>query len=310
VKTAFLGTDDFPLPALRALCEAGLAPELVVTKPDGPRGRGRKIYPQKVRLVSEELGLTCEQPPDCLAPEYLERLRELEPDLILVVSFGRILTQEFLDLPSKYCLNVHGSLLPRYRGAAPVHHAILAGDETTGVTIQKVALKLDSGPILHTIETPIDPHENSGELYTRLSELGGQALVEALQKIEAGDENFVEQDHAKASKAPKLQKEDGHIDWKQPAVEIDRLVRAFTPKPAARTRFGPKKLIIEEGRLEDDNFGLNRPGAVLTAGEEGIRITTGDGIYRVLRLKPENGRKMTAGEFVRGHQIPPDAVFG
>ncbi len=310
LKTVFLGTDDFPIPALRALSEADLAPDLVVTKPDAPRGRGRKIYPQKVRLVAEELGLSCEQPEDCLAEGYLQRLRELAPDLILVVSFGRILNQNFLDIPSKYCLNVHGSLLPRHRGAAPVHQALLQGDETTGVTVQKIALKLDTGPILHVKETPIAPHENSGELYTRLSELSAQALVEALQIIESGKESFRDQDESEASYAPKLIKEDGHIDWKQPAEAIDRLVRAFTPKPAARTRFGPKKLIIEEGRIEEDNFGLNRPGAVLTAGEEGIRITTGEGLYRVLRLKPENGRKMTAGEFVRGHTIPPDAVFG
>ncbi len=310
VKTVFIGTDDFPVPALRALNEAGLAPTLVVTKPDAPKGRGRKIYPQKMRLVAEELEIPCEQPEDCLAAEYMERLRELGADLFLVVSFGRILTQEFLDIPSKYCLNVHGSLLPRFRGAAPVHQAILQGDEVTGVTVQKIELKLDTGPILLKKETKIDPHEHSGMLFTRLAELGGEALVEAVQMIEAGKDSFEAQDESLACHAPKLIKEDGHINWKSSAVEIDRLVRAFTPKPAARTRFGTRKLIVEEGRIEEDMFGLREPGAVLTAGEEGIRITTGDGIYRILRLKPENGRKMTAGEFVRGHQIPPDARFG
>ncbi len=310
MKTVFIGTDDFPVPSLRALVEAGLAPDLVVTKPDAPRGRGRKIYPQKVRLVAEELELTCEQPEDILAEDYLERLRSFEADVFAVVSLGGVLSQVLLDLPKRYCLNVHGSLLPRFRGAAPVHQAILQGDPVTGVTVQKIARKLDTGPILLKKETEIDPHENSGQLYTRLAGIGGEALVEALRIVEAGEESFEEQDESLACHAPKLVKEDGHIDWKSSAVEIDRLVRAFTPKPASRTRFGTRKLIIEEGRVEEDMFGLGEPGRVLTAGEEGIRVTTGDGIYRILRLKPENGRKMTAGEFVRGHSMPPDARFG
>ncbi|MCB9892747.1 MAG: methionyl-tRNA formyltransferase [Planctomycetes bacterium] len=310
MKTVFLGTDDFPVPALKALKEAGRAPDLVVTKPDAPRGRGRKIYPQKVRLVAEELGLQCEQPEDVLAPEFLERLRAFAPDLILVVSFGRILSEEFLAIPKKYCLNVHGSLLPRFRGAAPVAHAVLAGDPVTGVSVQKIAPKLDTGPILHSVETPIEKHEHAGELYNRLADLAGQALVDALEMVEQGKDAFVDQDDTKASRAPKLEKEQGFVDWEAEAVEIDRLVRAFTPKPGARTRFGPRKLILLEGRVEDDYFGLGMPGGVMTAGEEGIRVCTGKGIYRILRLKPENGRNMTAGEFVRGHAFPPDARFG
>lgn len=287
-----------------------MPPDLVVTKPDAPRGRGRKIYPQKVRLVAEELGLACEQAEDVLAPEFLQRLRDFAPDLILVVSFGRILSEEFLAIPEKYCLNVHGSLLPKFRGAAPVAHAVIAGEPVTGVTVQKIAKKLDTGPILHTAEIEIGKHEHAGELYNRMAELAGSALVDALRLVEAGKDEFTEQDEALASRAPKLQKEDGYVDWQQEAVVIDRLVRGFTPKPGARTRFGPRKLILLEGRLEDDNFGLGMPGGVMTAGEEGIRVCTGKGIYRILRLKPENGRNMTAGEFVRGHAFPPDARFG
>lgn len=310
MKTVFLGTDDFPVPTLKALAEAGLAPDLVVTKPDAPRGRGRKIYPQKVRLVAEELGIDCEQPEDVLAPDFLERLRSFAPDLILVVSFGRILSEEFLAIPSKYCLNVHGSLLPKYRGAAPVAHAVLAGDPTTGICVQRIAPKLDTGPLLHCVETEIGKNEHAGELYNRLAALAGDALVTALGMVKDGKDDFVDQDDALATRAPKLKKEDGYVNWEQEAVEIDRLVRGFTPKPGARTRFGPRKLILLEGRLEDDNFGLGMPGGVMTAGEEGIRVCTGKGIYRILRLKPENGRNMTAGEFVRGHNFPPDARFG
>lgn len=310
VKTVFLGTDDFPVPSLKALVESGRAPALVVSKPDGPRGRGRKIYPQKMRLVAEELGIECAQPGDVMDPEFMAKLRELAPDVIFVVSYGQILTEEFLAIPSKYCLNVHGSLLPRFRGASPVPHAILEGDEKTGVTVMKIEPTLDTGPILHLKETEIGKTENSGELFNRLATLGGEALVEACELIEQGKDEFRTQDDSLATKATKLKKEDGFINWENTAVEIDRLVRAFTPTPGSRTRFGPRKLIVLQGALEDDNFGLGMPGGVMTAGEEGIRICTGAGIYRILRLKPENGRNMTAGEFVRGHQMPPDARFG
>ncbi|MEZ5987601.1 MAG: methionyl-tRNA formyltransferase [Planctomycetota bacterium] len=310
MNIVFFGTEDFPVATLRALVEAGMPPSLVVTKPDAPRGRGRKIYPQKVRLVAEELGLPCEQPADCLDPAFLDRLREAAPDVVLVVSYGRILSPEFLAIPGRYSLNLHASLLPRWRGAAPIHWAIWAGDAETGVTVQRIVPKLDAGPVLLTKATPIDPHENSGQLFGRLSELGAEASVEALRLVEAGRDEFVEQDHAQATRAPKLEKEQGYLDWTTSAAEIDRTVRAFTPKPGARTRYGPKKLILLEGRTEEDSFGLGVPGGILTSGEEGIRVCTGKGIYRILRLKPENGRNMTAGEFARGHYIPPDARMG
>ena len=311
VNLIFFGTEDFPVASLKALVEAGFSPSLVVTKPDAPRGRGRKIYPQKMRLVAEELGLPCEQPKSVLAPEFMDHLRSLEPDLFVVVSYGVILSEEFLAIPSSgHCLNVHASLLPRHRGAAPVHQAILSGDKTTGISIMQIVKAMDAGPVMLQKETPIDPHENSGQLFSRLSDLGGEALVEAMRILDEGEAEFVPQDDTKATRAPKLVKDDGHIDWSQSAKEIDQLVRAFTPKPGSRTRFGPKRLIVLEGRIEEDNFGLGVPGGILTSGEEGIRVSTGSGIYRILRLKPENGRNMTAGEFARGHFIPPDARMG
>jgi len=310
VKIVFLGTDDFPVPTLKALVEANLSPDLVVTKPDAPRGRGRKIYPQKIRLVAEELELPCEQPADVMDPAFMQRLGELGPDLIIVVSYGRILSREFLALPSKYCINAHASLLPRFRGAAPIQHALWAGDEETGVTIMRIEPELDAGPILLAKPTPIDPHENSGELFQRLAVLAGEAVVEGVRTIAAGNEQFTPQDDSKATKAKKLTKEQGFINWDSPAIEIDRLVRAFTPAPGARTRLGPRRLIVLKGTCEDDLFGLGMPGGIMTGGEEGIRVCTGSGIYRILKLKPENGRTMTAGEFVRGHPLPPDARLG
>ena len=310
MKIVFLGTDDFPVEALKALSDKGFAPSLVLTKPDGPRGRGRKIYPQKIRLVAEELGLECQQPSDIMDPELMESLRALAPELIIVVSYGRILSEEFLVIPSRYILNVHASLLPRFRGAAPIQHSIWSGDRTTGVSVMKIEPSLDTGPVLLAKETEIEAGETAGQLFLRLSELGGEAIVEAVERVKAGTESFAEQDESKATTAKKLVKEQGYINWKNSADEIDRLVRAFTPKPAPRTRLGPRKLIILEGTPEEDNFGLGMPGGVLTAGEEGIRVCTGKGIYRILRLKPENGRNQTAGEFERGHHFPPDARLG
>jgi methionyl-tRNA formyltransferase len=306
----FFGTDDFPVPILEALVASGRKPSLVVTKPDSARGRGRKIYTQRMKEAATGLGLPCEQPADVCDPAFMARLRELAPDVILVVSFGRILTPEFLAIPRLFCLNVHASLLPRWRGAAPIANAILAGDAETGVSIMRIEPELDAGPVMLQVSTPIGPTENAGELFDRLATLGGQALVTALERIEQGTVDFTPQDAAKATLAPKLKKEDGFVSWKQPSVAIDRMVRAYTPKPGARTRFGPRKLILLAGKSESDNFGLGRPGGVMTSGEEGIRVCTGDGIYRITRLKPENGRTMTAGEFVRGHFIPPDARFG
>ncbi|MFQ5506278.1 MAG: methionyl-tRNA formyltransferase [Planctomycetota bacterium] len=310
MKIVFLGSDDFPVPALRALTERGFAPDLVVTRPDAPRGRGRKIYPQKIRLVAEELGLECAQPEDVLDPAFMDSLRALAPDLVLVVSYGRILSEEFLEIPSRFCLNVHASLLPRYRGAAPIQHAIWSGDEETGVTVMRIEPTLDTGPILLVHRTPVGAEENAGELFARLSVLSGEALVEAIHQTEQAKVSFTPQDHSKASKAPKLTKEQGHISWTQSALEIDRQVRAFTPAPGARTRLGPRRLIILKGTLEEDNFGLGLPGRIMTAGEEGIRVCTGKDIFRILRLKPENGRNMSAGEFVRGHSLPPDTRLG
>ena len=310
MRIVFFGSSDFAIPSLKALQAGGFPPALVVTKPDAPRGRGRKIYDSEVKLAAIELGLPCVQPADPHAPEFLAELKAHDPELGVVVSYGVILKPELLTLPKLGLINAHASLLPLYRGAAPIQRAIRDGQKETGVTIIRLVEQLDAGDMLLKKPTPIDPRENAGALRERLADLSGVALVEALALIQNGKPVYTPQDHSKATYAPKVEKEHGLINWKLPAKEVDLLVRAMTPKPGAQTRLGAKRFIVMEGFVEQDLYGMGIPGGLQSSGEEGIRVCTGKDLYRITRIKPDNGRNMTAGEFVRGHHIAPDARFG
>jgi methionyl-tRNA formyltransferase len=310
LKIVFFGSSDFALPTLRALKEASFAPEVVVTKPDSPRGRGRKIYPAEVRLEAEELKLRCEQPDDVNSPEFIAALQKRQPDVAVVVSFGAKFVPELLAVPKLGCINAHASLLPLYRGAAPIQHAIRDGQTKTGISIMRMNEELDAGDVMLQEETAIEPRETAGQLRERMADLAGKTVVQAMKLLAAGKAKFKPQDPDKATRAPSVQKPDGVISWRLPAQQIDLLVRAMTPKPGAQTRLGAKRYIVMEGEIEQDLYGLGVPGLVQSAGEEGIRVCTGKDLYRIIRIKPENGRNMTAGEFVRGHVIPPDARFG
>ncbi|MGC6487800.1 MAG: methionyl-tRNA formyltransferase [Planctomycetota bacterium] len=310
MRIVFFGTGDFAIPALRALKESGLSPQLVVTKPDAPRGRGRKIYDAEVKLAAQDLELAYAQPADPHAPEFLDQVRALQPEVGVVISYGVILKPDLLTAPAMGMINAHASLLPLYRGAAPIQRCLRDGHARTGVTVMKIADELDAGDVILTSETEIGATENAGQLRARLAELSGSALVDALRKLADGSATFTPQDHAKATYAPKIEKEHGVIDWSLPAVEVDLLVRAMTPKPGAQTRLGNKRFIVMEGTVEQDLYGMGIPGALQSSGEEGIRVCTGKDLYRITRIKPDNGRNMTAGEFVRGHSIAPDARFG
>ncbi len=309
LRILFFGSSDFAIPSLKALKEGGHAPLLVVTKPDAPRGRGKKIYDSEVKLAAQELGLAVAQPADPHDPGFLAQLRELKPDLGIVVSYGVILKPEMLALPRHGLINAHASLLPLYRGAAPIQHALRDGRTETGVTIMRIVEKLDAGDMLLAASTPIDPRENAGALRERLADLSGRALLDAVARIAGGTAVYTPQDEGKATYAPKVEKIHGVIDWRLPAREVDLLVRAMTPKPGAQTRLGNKRFIVIEGTVEPDVYGMGIPGGLQSSGEEGIRVCTGKDLYRITRIKPDNGRNMTAGEWVRGHHISPDARF-
>lgn len=310
MKIVFFGTSDFALPSLHALVEAELAPALVVTKPDAPRGRGRKIYPQEVMLKAKELELPFEQPADVHDPEFMAKLKAMDFDIGVVISYGVVMQEALFDMPKKGCINAHASLLPLYRGAAPIQPAIRDAHDKTGVTIIKIGEELDAGDIMFVEEHGIGPKTTAGILRKELSELSGKALVTTLKMVAAGEDTYTPQDHTKASTAPKIEKPDGIIDWSNTAVEIELLVRAMSPKPGGQTRLAARRFIVMEGEVEPDFYGMGITGAIQSAGEEGIRVCTGKDLYRIIRIKPENGRNMTAGEWVRGHPLPPDARFG
>jgi len=310
LKIVFFGSSDYAVPTLKTLVEATMAPALVVTKPDAPRGRGRKIYPAEVRLAAEELGLPCEQPGDPNSPDFVARLNKLAPDVGVVVSYGVIMSAGLLAVPKEGCINAHASLLPLYRGASPIQSAIRDGCKETGVTLIRLVEELDAGDVLLRETHPIGDRTTAGELRQELAELSGKVLVRGLKVIAAGEATYKPQDHSKATHAPKIEKAEGGIDWSKPALDIYLLVRAMTPKPGGQTRLGAKRFIVVSGEVELDQFGLGVTGRIQSAGEEGIRVCTGKDLYRIIRIKPENGRNMTSGEFVRGHPLPPDARFG
>ena len=310
MRIVFFGSSEFAIPSLASLKEAGMAPLLVVTKPDAARGRGKKIYDADVKVGAQELGLPVAQPADPHDPAFLKELKSLKPDVGIVVSYGVILQQTLIGLPKRAMINAHASLLPLYRGASPIQRAILEGRKETGVSIMRIVEKLDAGDVMLVEKTAIDPRENAGMLRDRLAVLAGKALVAALGQLAKKKEVWTPQEHAKATYAGKVEKLHGVIDWRLPAEQIARLVRAMTPWPGAQTRLGARRYIVMEGEVEQDNYGLGVPGKVQSGGEEGIRVCTGKELYRITRIKPENGRNMTAGEFVRGHPLAPDARLG
>jgi methionyl-tRNA formyltransferase len=261
----------------------------VVTQPDRRAGRGLQLTPPAVKVVAEELGLEVFQPEKVRAPDSVSRLRGLAPDLIVVVAYGQIIPGSVLEIPPRGVLNVHGSLLPRWRGAAPVAHAILSGDPVTGVTIMRMDEQLDHGPILATAETEIGPHEYADSLTDRLANLGAELLVETVGRLDEIEPR--EQEHDRATYARKLAREDGELDWTLDAVEIDRHVRAFQPWPGVTLPWGTGRLKVLRGR---PGAGRGRPGEVLTAGLDGVEVACASGSYLLEEVQVPAGRPMPA----------------
>ncbi len=311
MRIVFFGSSDYALPSLEALLERGRPPRLVVTHPDRAEGRGRVLRPAPVAQAAREAGIPCLQPEKVNTPEFLEELAGYEPDLALVISFGRIFSRDLLDLPKGGCFNAHGSLLPKFRGAAPVQRAILAGEERTGVTIIKMNEKMDQGPILLKKEILLGPDEDGASLRRRLAELSASAFLEALEILEKGDPPLEPQDESRATYAPKIKKEESPLDWGLPAREIHRRVLGLQPWPCASSELLGRRLILLGGRplpLPEGAEGV-RPGTILEAGKEGLLVAAGEGAYLVTRLKPGGKREMEAAEFVRGARLPEGAAF-
>lgn len=300
MRLVFFGTPDFAVPSLRALVEEGFNVELVVTRPDRPKGRHRsELVPPPVKAVALDMDLPVIQPERPAEPEFIERLQALQPRLGVVVGYGHILTSALLDLPPKGMINVHASLLPHLRGAAPIEHAILNGDCETGVTIMQMEPELDTGPIIHQVATPIAPDETGGELTARLAELGALALVEALTLIETDTAESYQQDHSKASYAPKLGTEMARIVWDRSADEIARLVRALDPRIGARATLGDREVKLFGPRLADEWRGDGIPGEILET-DPALIVATGRGALQFLDVQPAGRQRMAATAWVRG----------
>jgi methionyl-tRNA formyltransferase len=297
-RIVFMGTPPFAVPALNMLAEAHQVAG-VVTQPDRPAGRGRGVRHSAVKRAALELGLPTFQPRSLRTDEAMAQLASWEPDVIVVAAFGQLLAQDVLDLPPFGCLNVHASLLPRWRGAAPVAAAILAGDDVTGVTIMQLDAGLDTGPLLAQRETPIRPDDTRATLSGRLSYLGAQLLAETLPAYLAGELQPQPQAESEATLADRLRKEDGELDWSHSAAELDRRIRAFAPWPGTFTTWHGRRLKVLEAEPMPDWRGGEMPGTVVEVGT-GAAVATGEGALRLQKVQLAGKRAMEIGPFLRG----------
>lgn len=309
MRVLFWGTPEFATPPLRALLGEGFDVCGVVTQPDKPVGRSRsKLVPSAVKQIALEEGLAVLQPERPRGDEFIERVRELEPEMSAVVAYGHILPREVIDLPSRGTVNIHASLLPKLRGAAPIQAAIREGHAETGVTIMRMVPALDAGPIILQQPTPILDEETYGELSLRLSELGALALIEALTLMELGSEAERPQDDAEATFAPKVEREDARIDWTRPAIEVARAIRAFDPKPGAWTTLRDLEVKLFGVRPVDGTLGA--PGQVMEIGEMGALIACGEGDVRVAYAHPAGKRRLAMLDWAQGRGVLVGDTFG
>jgi len=310
MKIVFFGSSSFAAPILEKLAKSEEI-ALVVTQPDRQKGRALKIAPTAVKLKAEELGIKTFQPPDVNSRDSIEFLKKINADLFIVASFGQIMSKVVLGLPKLHCLNIHASLLPEYRGAAPINRAIANGEKETGVTIMRMNEKMDEGDIALKDTLSIGEQDDAIALTEKLSAKGAGLLLDAINLIKENKAEFKAQDNSKATYAPKLKKQDGCIDWNLSAGEISCRVRAFAPWPGCFTRLDKKMLkiwkvipIYLSGEPDGPpvRWAKNEPGAILEANKNGILVKTGKGVLKIEELQLEGSRRMTAEEFVAGHK--------
>lgn len=307
-RVVFMGTPQFAVPALEALCQhhevAG-----VVTQPDRAAGRGRRLVPSPVKGVALARGLPVYQPASLRPAEALDQLADWQPDVIVVAAFGQILLKPVLELAPHGCLNVHASLLPRYRGAAPIAAAILAGDDTTGITIMKLDEGLDTGPLLAQADLAIAPEDTTASLGEKLAVLGAELLIGTLPGWIGGEIQAQPQDDALASYCQRLSKADGELGWTQTAQQLDRQVRAFFPWPGAYTTWQGKRLKVLRGRPRAEWLGEAGPGEVVEL-PNGAGVVTGQGLLELLEVQLAGKKPMAAGPFIRGQRLIVGEVLG
>ncbi|HSQ77752.1 MAG TPA: methionyl-tRNA formyltransferase [Nitrospirota bacterium] len=299
MRLVYMGTPQFAVPPLRALADASHEIVGVVTRIDKPAGRGRNVAAPPVKDVALQLGLPLYQPKRVREPMFIDALRKLNPDVIVVAAYGQILPKEVLALPKYGCINIHASLLPAYRGAAPINWAIIRGDKETGITIMQMDEGMDTGAVLMQESHPIGPRDTSGTLTETLSALGARLITKSLPLVETGMLKPMVQDESKATLAPLLKKEDGLIDWALPAADIHNRVRGFSPWPGAYTFLDGGMIKILETEVLP---GEGKPALMHQGADNTLEVGTGRGLLRILRIQPAGKKPMPAADFLRGHR--------
>ena len=304
MRIVFMGTPDFAVGSLQALCESGKHEILaVVTQPDRPKGRGNKLLQTPVKEYALAQGLTVYQPQKVKTPEFVEMLHELQPELIVVAAFGQFLSKEILELPKYGCINVHASLLPKYRGAAPIQYAIIKGEKESGVTIMQMDIGMDTGAMLDKVVVPIAENTTMGELHDALREQGAALLLQVIDKIAAGTAVAEPQDDAQATYATLLDRSMEHIDWSKTAQEVHNLIRGFNPAPSTFTKLPNGKSLKIWGSKMTDKSSAAAAGTVIETGKHSFFVACGEGVLEITEVQPESKKRMPAQVFLNGRGV-------
>ena len=309
-KLVFMGTPEFAVPCLKSLINHGHNMSAVVTQPDRPKGRGRKLVASPVKLLAIEHGIQVMQPEKASDKQFCHLVKSMEPDLIIVIAFGQILKRNLLSIPKLGVINIHASLLPQYRGAAPIQWAIINNEKKTGLTVMLMDEGLDTGPILFQEEIPILKYETAGQLHDRLALKAGDFIIKSLNQMTQKSIKETPQDHSKASYAPKIGKSICLIDWKQPATKISAIIRALDPKPGAYTQLQGKEIKMFSPRLMDEDRLDVVSGRVVKDEKGGLLVETGRGVLEIREMQYPGKKRLASHDFLRGFSLPDGTVLG
>lgn len=310
MRIVFMGTPDFSVPALKALVEAGHEVAAVVTQPDRPRGRGKELQMTPVKVQALAYGIPVYQPEKVKDPAFVEILRNLQPEVIVVIAFGQILSRDILDLPPYGCINIHASLLPKYRGAAPIQWAVIDGEKETGVTTMMMDVGLDTGDMLEKTIIPLDPKETGGSLFDKLSQAGGPLILSTLEKLKAGTAVRTPQTDEDSTYAKMLTKSLGQIDWSMEAAAIERLIRGLNPWPSAYTFVHGKTLKIWDADVLKESSDGAAPGQIIRTDPHSLIVAAGEALLSIRELQLEGKKRMDVETFLRGYTIEKGEILG
>ena len=311
MRIVFMGTPDFAVGSLQALAEAGKYEIVsVITQPDRPKGRGRQMLMTPVKEYALSQGYEVHQPQRVKTLEFVAQLREMNPDLIVVAAFGQLLSQEILSMPKYGCINVHASLLPKYRGAAPIHYAIMQGEKESGVTIMQMDIGMDTGDMIKKVVVPIGENMTMGELHDELKVKGAELLLEVIEDIEAGKVQPEKQSEAEATYASLLKRDMERIDWGKAAADIHNLIRGFNPAPGAFTKLPDGKNLKIWGSRLTDKTAPAEPGTVVEATKHSFFVACGEGVLEIIEVQPESKKRMAAQVFINGRGVQVGDVLG